>query len=302
MILLSWSLCHQSERRLFAGGFRRTDGFSVFHFRFPFHPCFCIRMHLCQGGGPAIEPDGCGALVPWREPSTSTSWRWKLFWSWRLFCLRCRVRVSFWWERTPRLSLIWGSRVAWSLVFPAVWRRTLFFGSSVILSPCQLSIFHGRMFWRTSSVIPTRSFWRNGPSCQGCSWQSTGSSDIPISICLPLGQMPSFLSTSRQYQIWWLGSRTPFCIFGTISQPTPFRRLLFFGRYCRECGFRQDSRTAHLGPPPPHSLHTLWWWKLGVFSLNDCLRLREWSGNDFHQWLQLWEGIRLVYHKKRMWY
>ena len=119
--------------------------------------------------------------------------------------------------------------MAWSLRCCATWCWTLFFGLSFTLSLCLLVTFQGRrMFWRTSSVVPTRSLRWNSLSCQGCSRRSVGSSGFPISTSSPLGQMPSFLYTSCRFQMHFNTLGSP------ISGLEVFHRLLFFGKYCRE--------------------------------------------------------------------
>ena len=106
------------------------------------------------------------------------------------------------------------------------------------------------MFWQASLVVPTRFFPWNGHSSQGYSRGSEGSSAIPISNSLPLGRIPSFRFTSRQFRIRWHGSRTRSSIRGTISQPMSSLRLLCSSRSCRECIFRQGS-------------HWFWWCRCG---------------------------------------
>ena len=90
------------------------------------------------------------------------------------------------------------------------------------------------MFWRTSSVILTRFFLRNGPFFlrvfEGCMV-------IPISTFLSPAPMPSFLFTSQCFQTQWFGSKMHSSTLGTSCQPMPSHRLLCSGRSCRECLF-----------------------------------------------------------------
>ena len=139
------------------------------------------------------------------------------------------------------------------------------------------------MFWRTSSVILTRFFPRNGPFFRGCSRLYLGCSVVPISTSLPLMPMPSFLCMCCQFWTRWLGSRTRSNTLWTICQCMPSLRLLCSGRCCQEFFFRLGSRWfwwCCCGPRKSGSPTYCPYWSTNHSNLMVQLHLRK-----FHQGL-----------------
>ena len=97
------------------------------------------------------------------------------------------------------------------------------------------------MFWRTSSVIPTRFFPRNGPFLRGSLRGFAGCLVVPILTSLPPMPMPSFLFTSIWFRTRWCESRTRSSTLGNICLHMPSQRLHCSDRSSRECFFRPGS-------------------------------------------------------------